>query len=70
MMAGRMQEVEIALNERGRSQFEDLFPHDNRTIVKVVTLMAMLELCKLDFSEARLVTGSRQLDQHCPRVWQ
>ena len=44
----RMQEVEIALNERGRSQFEDLFPHDNRTIVKVVTLMAMLELCKLD----------------------
>lgn len=44
----RMQEVEIALNERGRSQFEDLFPHDNRVIVKVVTLMAMLELCKLD----------------------
>lgn len=44
----RMQEVEIALQERGRSLFEDLFPHDHRTIVKVVTLMAMLELCKLD----------------------
>lgn len=44
----RMQEVEVALQERGRSLFEDLFPHDNRTIVKVVTLMAMLELCKLD----------------------
>jgi hypothetical protein len=28
--------------------FEDLFPHDHRTIMKVVTLMAMLELCKLD----------------------
>jgi chromatin segregation and condensation protein Rec8/ScpA/Scc1 (kleisin family) len=44
----RMQEVEIALSEQGRLMFEDLFPHDHRTIMKVVTLMAMLELCKLD----------------------
>ncbi|HLP42621.1 MAG TPA: segregation/condensation protein A [Fibrobacteria bacterium] len=44
----RMQEVELELNEQGRLMFEDLFPHDHRTIMKVVTLMAMLELCKLD----------------------
>jgi chromatin segregation and condensation protein Rec8/ScpA/Scc1 (kleisin family) len=44
----RMQEVEIALNERGRSQFEDLFANDSRTISLVVTFMAILELAKLD----------------------
>jgi chromatin segregation and condensation protein Rec8/ScpA/Scc1 (kleisin family) len=44
----RMQEVEIALNERGRSLFEDLFPNDSRTIALVVTFMAILELAKLD----------------------
>jgi hypothetical protein len=44
----RMQEVEIALNERGRSLFEDLFANDSRTISLVVTFMAILELAKLD----------------------
>lgn len=44
----RMQEVEIALSERGRSQFEDLFANDSRTISLVVTFMAILELAKLD----------------------
>src|SRR5690606_11553124 len=44
----KMQEVEVVLNERGRSQFEDLFADDQRTIVQVVTLMAILELAKLD----------------------
>ncbi len=44
----RMQEVEIALTERGRSLFEDLFGNDTRTIALVVTFMAILELAKLD----------------------
>lgn len=44
----RMQEVEIALNERGRSLFEDLFANDTRTIALVVTFMSILELAKLD----------------------
>jgi len=44
----RMQEVEIALTERGRSLFEDLFANDTRTIALVVTFMAILELAKLD----------------------
>ena len=44
----KMQEVEIALQERGRSLFEDLFSHDTRTIAQVVTFMSILELCKLD----------------------
>jgi chromatin segregation and condensation protein Rec8/ScpA/Scc1 (kleisin family) len=44
----RMQEVEIQLNERGRSLFEDLFAEDTRTISCVVTFMAILELAKLD----------------------
>jgi chromatin segregation and condensation protein Rec8/ScpA/Scc1 (kleisin family) len=44
----RMQEVEIALTERGRSLFEDLFANDTRTISLVVTFMAILELAKLD----------------------
>lgn len=44
----RMQEVEILLNERGRSLFEDLFADDTRTISLVVTFMAILELAKLD----------------------
>jgi hypothetical protein len=43
-----MQEVEIALTERGRSLFEDLFANDTRTISLVVTFMAILELAKLD----------------------
>ena len=44
----RMQEVEIALAERGRSLFEDLFVNDTRTISLVVTFMSILELAKLD----------------------
>jgi chromatin segregation and condensation protein Rec8/ScpA/Scc1 (kleisin family) len=44
----RMQEVEITLNERGRSLFEDLFAEDTRTISLVVTFMSILELAKLD----------------------
>lgn len=44
----RMQEVEIQLNERGRSLFEDLFAEDTRTISLVVTFMSILELAKLD----------------------
>lgn len=44
----KMQEVEITLQERGRSLFEDLFLHDQRTIAQVVTFMSILELCKLD----------------------
>lgn len=44
----KMQEVEITLQERGRSLFEDLFSHDQRTIAQVVTFMSILELCKLD----------------------
>jgi chromatin segregation and condensation protein Rec8/ScpA/Scc1 (kleisin family) len=44
----KMQEVEVTLQERGRSLFEDLFSHDQRTISLVVTFMSILELCKLD----------------------
>ncbi|MDB5048006.1 MAG: chromosome segregation and condensation protein ScpA [Fibrobacteres bacterium] len=44
----RMQEVEVTLNERGRSLFEDLFANDTRTISLVVTFMSILELAKLD----------------------
>ena len=44
----RMQEVEITLNELGRSLFEDLFANDTRTISLVVTFMSILELAKLD----------------------
>ncbi len=44
----RMQEVEVSLNERGRSLFEDLFASDTRTISLVVTFMSILELAKLD----------------------
>jgi chromatin segregation and condensation protein Rec8/ScpA/Scc1 (kleisin family) len=44
----RMQEVEVSLNERGRSLFEDLFANDTRTISLVVTFMSILELAKLD----------------------
>lgn len=44
----RMQEVEITLNEFGRSLFEDLFSNDTRTISLVVTFMSILELAKLD----------------------
>ncbi len=44
----RMQHVETELLSCGRSLFEDLFESDPRRIVKVVTFMAVLELCKLD----------------------
>ncbi len=44
----KIQEVEVQLQERGRSLFEDLFSHDQRTISLVVTFMAILELAKLD----------------------
>ena len=44
----KIQEVEIALQERGRSLFDELFARDRRVIAKVVTFMAVLELAKLD----------------------
>ncbi len=44
----RMQHVETELLESGRYLFEDLFVTDPRRMVKVVTFMAVLELCKLD----------------------
>jgi chromatin segregation and condensation protein Rec8/ScpA/Scc1 (kleisin family) len=44
----RMQHVETELLEAGRILFEDLFGNDPRRMAKVVTFMALLELCKLD----------------------
>jgi len=44
----RMQSVEAELVQCGRCLFEDLFENDPRRMVKVVTFMALLELCKLD----------------------
>jgi chromatin segregation and condensation protein Rec8/ScpA/Scc1 (kleisin family) len=44
----RMQHVETELIEVGRILFEDLFGNDPRRMAKVVTFMALLELCKLD----------------------
>jgi chromatin segregation and condensation protein Rec8/ScpA/Scc1 (kleisin family) len=44
----RMQHVETELIEVGRILFEDLFGNDPRVMAKVVTFMALLELCKLD----------------------
>jgi chromatin segregation and condensation protein Rec8/ScpA/Scc1 (kleisin family) len=44
----RMQHVETELLEAGRVLFEDLFGNDPRRMAKVVTFMALLELCKLD----------------------
>jgi chromatin segregation and condensation protein Rec8/ScpA/Scc1 (kleisin family) len=44
----RMQEIEIHLLARGRCLFEDFFENDPRRIAKVVTFMAILELCKTD----------------------
>lgn len=44
----RMQEIEIQLLARGRCLFEDFFENDPRRIAKVVTFMAILELCKTD----------------------
>jgi chromatin segregation and condensation protein Rec8/ScpA/Scc1 (kleisin family) len=44
----RIQEVDAQLAVNGRCLFEDLFESDPRRIVKVVTFMALLELCKLD----------------------
>jgi hypothetical protein len=43
-----MQHVETELLEAGRVLFEDLFGNDPRRMAKVVTFMALLELCKLD----------------------
>jgi chromatin segregation and condensation protein Rec8/ScpA/Scc1 (kleisin family) len=44
----RMQHVETELVSAGRILFEDLFGNDPRRMAKVVTFMALLELCKLD----------------------
>lgn len=44
----RMQHVETELVSVGRILFEDLFGNDPRVMAKVVTFMALLELCKLD----------------------
>src|SRR5690606_11245854 len=44
----RMQHVETELVGGGRILFEDLFGNDPRVMAKVVTFMALLELCKLD----------------------
>jgi chromatin segregation and condensation protein Rec8/ScpA/Scc1 (kleisin family) len=44
----RMQHVETELLESGSRLFDDLFATDPRRIAKVVTFMAVLELCKLD----------------------
>jgi segregation and condensation protein A len=44
----RMQHVETELIAAGRILFEDLFGNDPRRMAKVVTFMALLELCKLD----------------------
>jgi len=44
----RMQHVETELIDVGRVLFEDLFGNDPRVMAKVVTFMALLELCKLD----------------------
>jgi chromatin segregation and condensation protein Rec8/ScpA/Scc1 (kleisin family) len=44
----RMQHVETELVDTGRILFEDLFGNDPRVMAKVVTFMALLELCKLD----------------------
>jgi chromatin segregation and condensation protein Rec8/ScpA/Scc1 (kleisin family) len=44
----RMQHVETELLRAGRILFEDLFGNDPRRMAKVVTFMALLELCKLD----------------------
>jgi len=44
----RMQEIEIQLLARGRCLFEDFFENDPRRLAKVVTFMAILELCKTD----------------------
>lgn len=44
----RMQHVETELLETGHAMFGDLFENDPRRMVRVVTFMAVLELCKLD----------------------
>ena len=44
----RMQHVETELVSTSRILFEDLFGNDPRVMAKVVTFMALLELCKLD----------------------
>ncbi len=49
----RMQHVETALLEGGHILFDDLFLNDPRRMARVVTFMAVLELCKLDRIEVR-----------------
>ena len=49
----RMQHVEAELLESGNCLFDDLFINDPRRMVRVVTFMALLELCKLDRIEIR-----------------
>ncbi|MDO5575876.1 MAG: segregation/condensation protein A [Fibrobacter sp.] len=43
----KIEYVLTVLAERGEVQFEELFAHDNRKIVMVVTFMAILELVKM-----------------------
>ena len=49
----RMQHVETELLESGNCMFDDLFINDPRRMARVVTFMAILELCKLDRIEIR-----------------
>ena len=49
----RMQHVETELLEGGRRLFDDLLLNDPRRMARVVTFMAVLELCKLDRIELR-----------------
>jgi chromatin segregation and condensation protein Rec8/ScpA/Scc1 (kleisin family) len=49
----RMQYVESELLRSKRCLFEDLFESDPRRMVKVVTFMAVMELCKLDRIQLR-----------------
>jgi chromatin segregation and condensation protein Rec8/ScpA/Scc1 (kleisin family) len=49
----RMQHVETELLENSRILFDDLFLNDPRRMARVVTFMAVLELCKLDRIELR-----------------
>lgn len=53
----RMQEIELLMLSRGRCLFEDIFENDSRRIAKVVTFMAILELCKTDMIVIRQSHG-------------
>ncbi len=44
----KMQEVETLIHEMRRFLVDDMFEKDNRSIVQAVTVMALLELAKLD----------------------